>query len=59
MIADPPGTSQACPDCGMINAKTRAIRTHACEWAQFWTETLRRRWSCISGLSGRDTAFGT
>lgn len=31
VLVDPRGTSQTCPDCGTIKAKTLKIRTHACE----------------------------
>ena len=30
-LVDPRGTSQTCPECGTINAKTLATRIHACE----------------------------
>lgn len=31
VLVDPRGTSQTCPKCGTIKAKTLATRTHACE----------------------------
>ncbi|MFK5596486.1 RNA-guided endonuclease InsQ/TnpB family protein [Methylobacterium sp. HMF5984] len=31
VLVDPRGTSQTCPLCGMIKAKTLRTRTHACE----------------------------
>ena len=31
VLVDPRGTSQQCPSCGAIKAKTLATRTHACE----------------------------
>lgn len=31
VLVDPRGTSQTCPECGTIKAKTLATRTHACE----------------------------
>lgn len=30
-LVDPRGTSQTCPECGTIKAKTLSVRTHACE----------------------------
>lgn len=31
VLVDPRGTSQTCPACGTIKAKTLSVRTHACE----------------------------
>lgn len=31
VLVDPRGTSQTCPECGTIKAKTLATRTHACD----------------------------
>ncbi|URD39901.1 transposase [Methylobacterium tardum] len=31
VLVDPRGTSQTCPSCGTIKAKTLSTRTHACE----------------------------
>ena len=31
VLVDPRGTSQTCPECGTVKAKTLATRTHACE----------------------------
>lgn len=31
VLVDPRGTSQTCPECGTVNAKTLAERTHRCD----------------------------
>lgn len=31
VMVDPRGTSQTCPECGTIKAKTLSVRTHACD----------------------------